>query len=168
MRYKGYVEGKEALSWQEFVLAVFERFEDLDFEKIMGEFNKLQQDDTVNNYLERLEELKSHMLVFNKNLNEEFFTMKFISGLREDIKGIVTTLKPQNLNQAITIARKQEATVDAILKRVNLLHKLYQPTKPPYRHSNTHPITHSKNPQSKPPIKPHFEPAQPVRKLLTC
>lgn len=34
--YQGYIEGREAPSWQEFVLAVFERFEDLDFEKVMG------------------------------------------------------------------------------------------------------------------------------------
>lgn len=89
------------MSWQEFVLAVFERFEDIDCDKVMGELNKLHQESTVNHYLERFEELKSYMLIFNKDLTEEFFTKSFVSGLREDIKGIVVTMKPANLNQAI-------------------------------------------------------------------
>lgn len=165
--YQGYIEGREAPSWQEFVLAVFERFEDLDFEKVMGEFNRLQQENSVNNYLEKFEELKSYMLIFNKDLNEEFFTMKFINGLREDIKGAVTTMRPTNLNQAITLAKKQEATVDAIVKRATHLHKLYHPTKPPYRNLNTTSTGPPKPPNTRFSPKPRAEPTPQPRKLLT-
>ncbi|KAL0428366.1 UNVERIFIED_CONTAM: hypothetical protein Slati_3011400 [Sesamum latifolium] len=107
---------------------VLERFEDLDSERVMTEFNKLHQDITINAYLERFEELKAQMLIFNRNLNEEFFTMKFISGLKEDIKGYVNTLNPTTLNQAIVLATKQEITVNAIVRKANQPHR-NNPTK---------------------------------------
>ncbi|KAL0435315.1 UNVERIFIED_CONTAM: hypothetical protein Sradi_0239400 [Sesamum radiatum] len=67
------MEGKGSLSWQEFVSAVLERFEDLDCEKVMRKFCKLQQETTVNAYLDKFEELNSYMMEFYKDLNEEFF-----------------------------------------------------------------------------------------------
>ncbi|KAL0406424.1 UNVERIFIED_CONTAM: hypothetical protein Slati_3956300 [Sesamum latifolium] len=78
--YQGYTEKNELLIWNELVLGVLERFEDFYNERVMTKFNKLHQDTTVNAYLERFGELKAQMLIFNRNLVEEFFTVKFISG----------------------------------------------------------------------------------------
>lgn len=71
----------------------------------------------MNAYLEKFKELEAHMLIFNKNLDEVFFMMKFISGLKDGIKGYVATMRPTTLNQAVVLARKQETMVDAILKK---------------------------------------------------
>ncbi|KAL0419496.1 UNVERIFIED_CONTAM: hypothetical protein Sradi_1363100 [Sesamum radiatum] len=130
--------------------AVLERFEDLDCEKVMGKFSKLLQETTVNAYLDKFEELNSYMMEFNKDFNEEFFLMKFISGLRKDIKGLTSTMKPKTLNQAIILAKNQEATADAIVKRVNHLQKLHHLTKPPFRSQNAH-----QTPNTKPQILNH-------------
>ncbi|KAK4391490.1 hypothetical protein Sango_1926800 [Sesamum angolense] len=78
-------------------------FGDLHYEKVVTEFNKLHQETTVNAYLEKFEELEAQMLIFNKHLGEEFFMMKFISGLKEVIKCHVATMKATN--QAIMLAR---------------------------------------------------------------
>ncbi|KAL0317385.1 UNVERIFIED_CONTAM: hypothetical protein Sangu_2152800 [Sesamum angustifolium] len=94
-----------------------DRFEDSDHERVVSGFNKLHQGITVNAYLERFEELEAQMLTFNKNLGEEFFMMKFISGLKEKIKGHVATMKLTTLTQAIVFARKHETTVNAILNK---------------------------------------------------
>ncbi|KAL0395010.1 UNVERIFIED_CONTAM: hypothetical protein Slati_4467200 [Sesamum latifolium] len=83
--YQGYTEKKEFLSWDDIVVNVLERFEDLDSERVMTEFNKLHHETTVNAYLERFAELKDQMLIFNKNQEVEFFMMKFISGLKEEV-----------------------------------------------------------------------------------
>ncbi|KAL2246618.1 UNVERIFIED_CONTAM: Transposon Ty3-I Gag-Pol polyprotein [Sesamum indicum] len=93
---------------QKLTLAVLERFENLDYERVVSEFNILHQETTVNAYLEKFEEVEAHMLIFNKSLHETFFMMKFISGLKEEIKGYVATMKPTTLNQAIVLARKPE------------------------------------------------------------
>ncbi|KAL0371048.1 UNVERIFIED_CONTAM: hypothetical protein Sangu_0422900 [Sesamum angustifolium] len=161
--FQGSMEGKGSLSWQEFVSAVLERFEDLDCEKVMGKFSKLQQETTVNAYLDKFEELNSYMMEFNKDLNEELFVMKFISGLRKDIKGLTSTMKPKTLNQAIILAKNQEATADAMVKRVNHLQTLHHLTKPPFRSQNAHQTPNPRSQTTKFNPKPHTE----VRKLLT-
>ncbi|KAK4394129.1 hypothetical protein Sango_1883700 [Sesamum angolense] len=94
-KYQGYTEKKEFRSWDELVVNVLESFEDLDNERVVTEFNKLHHETTVNAYMERLKELKDQMLIFNKNLDEEFFMMKFISGLKKESK---PPYKPLNKN----------------------------------------------------------------------
>ncbi|KAL0361083.1 UNVERIFIED_CONTAM: hypothetical protein Sradi_3792800 [Sesamum radiatum] len=105
--YQGHVEKRGVPSWNELTVIVLEKFEDLDYEKVVSKFNMLRQETTINVYLERLEELEAYMLIFNKNLNEEFFMMKFISGLKDEIKIYVATKKPTNMNQTIILSRNQ-------------------------------------------------------------
>ncbi|KAK4389037.1 hypothetical protein Sango_2240700 [Sesamum angolense] len=46
--YQWYTEKREFQSWEELMISVLERFEDLDSEKVMTEFNKLHHESTVN------------------------------------------------------------------------------------------------------------------------
>ncbi|XP_011075658.1 uncharacterized protein LOC105160092 [Sesamum indicum] len=148
--YQGYVEKKEFRTWEEFVANVLGRFEALNNAKVTTEFNRLHHETTVDNYLERFEELKDQMLIFNRNLDEDFFMMKFISGLKDEVKFYVTNCEPTSLYQAINLARNQEQTVNAILKRAH--HPTRNlPPKPPFKPPN-------KNP-------PQRSPAQPTRFL---
>ncbi|KAL2237850.1 UNVERIFIED_CONTAM: RNA-directed DNA polymerase [Sesamum indicum] len=160
--YQGFVEKRGEPTWQELIVNVLERFEDLDYENVVTEFNKLHQDTSVNAYLEKFEELEAQMLIFNKQLSEEVFMMKFISGLQEEIKGYVATLRPVTLNQAIMLSRKQETVVQAIIKKTQQSVK-NTPIKNAYR-----PV--SKAPTYKPSYKPGYksrnENSQP-RRLLT-
>ncbi|KAL0401588.1 UNVERIFIED_CONTAM: hypothetical protein Slati_4188700 [Sesamum latifolium] len=112
-------------SWDELVVNVLERFEDLDSEMVMTEFNKLHHETIVNAYLEKFEELKDQMLIFNRNLEQEFFMIKFISGLKEEVKSFVSACNPTSLNQVFILATKREHTVNAILK------KAHQPNRNP-------------------------------------
>ncbi|KAG8369122.1 hypothetical protein BUALT_Bualt15G0118400 [Buddleja alternifolia] len=92
--FQSFMEGKDSISWSRFLLALLERFDDIDPELMIGEFNKLQQASSVSQYIEKFEELKSYMLIFNKDFLEEYFTASFISGLREDIKAPTFPSKP--------------------------------------------------------------------------
>ncbi|KAL2235596.1 UNVERIFIED_CONTAM: hypothetical protein Sindi_1291800 [Sesamum indicum] len=136
--FQGYVERRKFHTWDGFVVNVLERFGDLDRERVTTDFNRLQHETTVNAYLERFEELKDQMLIFNRNLDEDFFMMKFISGLKEEVKSFVSTCDPTSLNQAVVLARKQECTVNAILKRAHQTHKNPAP-KPPFRPQTKNP-----------------------------
>ncbi|KAG8371357.1 hypothetical protein BUALT_Bualt13G0079300 [Buddleja alternifolia] len=118
--FQGCMEGKELPSWQQFTIAVLECFDDNDPDLIVGNFNKLHQTCSVADYLERFEEMKSHMLIFNKDLPEEFFSANFLSGLKEEIRGVVMALKPNDFHQAVSLAKRQESTVNAIIKRANI------------------------------------------------
>ncbi|KAL2252501.1 UNVERIFIED_CONTAM: hypothetical protein Sindi_0044800 [Sesamum indicum] len=147
--YQGHVEKRGMPSWTELALAMLERFEDLNYERVVSEFNMLRQEITVNAYLERFEELGAYMLKFNKNWNEDFFMMKFISGLKNEIKGYVATMKPTTLNQAIVHARKQETMVNVNIKESNQQQKS-NPNKIPYKPSN-------RNQSYKPAFKHSFK-----------
>ncbi|KAL2230956.1 UNVERIFIED_CONTAM: Retrovirus-related Pol polyprotein from transposon [Sesamum indicum] len=141
----------EIPSWDELVKSILEKFEDLDYERVMTAFNRLQQETTVNAYLERFEELKDQMLVFNKNMEEEFLMMKFISGLKDEIKSLVTPCEPTSLSGAIVLARRQEYAMNAILKKTQPINRNPHP-KPPY-----------KPPLKNPPLRSNFQP----KRLLT-
>ncbi|KAK4394519.1 hypothetical protein Sango_1606200 [Sesamum angolense] len=51
--YQGHVEKRGEPPWSELIVAVLERFEDLDYERVVSEFNRVHQETTVNAYLER-------------------------------------------------------------------------------------------------------------------
>ncbi|KAL0355197.1 UNVERIFIED_CONTAM: hypothetical protein Sradi_3966600 [Sesamum radiatum] len=140
--YQGYTKKKVFQSWDELVVNVLDRFEDLDNERVMTEFNKLHHETTVNACLEKLEELRDQMLLFNKNLDEEFFMTKLNSGLKEEIKSFVSTHNPTSFNQAVILARKQENAMNAILRKAQQPNRHVQ-SKPPYKPT-------SKNLPSKP------------------
>ncbi|KAL0355175.1 UNVERIFIED_CONTAM: hypothetical protein Sradi_3964400 [Sesamum radiatum] len=76
--YPGHVEKRREPSWAELIVVILERFKDLDYERVVSEFNQFYQETIVYAYLHRFEELEAQMLIFNKNLGEEFFMMKFI------------------------------------------------------------------------------------------
>ncbi|KAL0427958.1 UNVERIFIED_CONTAM: hypothetical protein Slati_2970600 [Sesamum latifolium] len=83
--FQGHLEKRGMPSWSEPVIIILRRFEDLNYERVVSEFNMLHQETTVHEYLIKFEDLESHVLIFNKNLDEAFFMMKFISELKEEI-----------------------------------------------------------------------------------
>ncbi|KAG5561283.1 hypothetical protein RHGRI_004344 [Rhododendron griersonianum] len=84
------------------------------------ELTKLRQVSTVRVYQERFEELGSR----TTGLTEEFIVSFFVSGLKEEIKAGVQMFQPSNISQAIGLARLQEETIEAIIRRAR------QPFKP--------------------------------------
>ncbi|KAL0456670.1 UNVERIFIED_CONTAM: putative mitochondrial protein [Sesamum latifolium] len=68
--YQGYTEKKEFQSWDELVVSVLERFEDLDSERVMTEFNKFHHGTTVNAYLERCRYRQVYMLLSDEEAKD--------------------------------------------------------------------------------------------------
>jgi len=81
------------------------------------EFNKLIQDKSVDDYIERFEELRSLMSALNPSLAESYYVSSFISGLKEDIKPMLKILKPSNVLMAFEQARWQEESNNALTRR---------------------------------------------------
>ncbi|KAK4428919.1 hypothetical protein Salat_1191900 [Sesamum alatum] len=161
------IKGKELPNWQQFIEAVYERFEGVDPSAILGEFNTLQQGKhTVDQYFEHYEELKSHMMIFHSDFSEGYFVTCFINGLRSDIKGAVI-LRPNRLHQALALAKNQEQTVGAILQLVNSNSKTW-PIHSPKHYTTPKPsrinptTTKTYRPLPKPIPKKHT----PIRKIL--
>lgn len=112
---------KEGLNWKAFITFGLQvRFGPNAFEDATGEWTKLRQVSTVRVYRERFEELGSR----TTGLTEEFIVSFFVSGLKEEIKAGVQMFQPSNISQAIGLARLQEETIEAIIRRAR------QPFKP--------------------------------------
>ncbi|KAL0331713.1 UNVERIFIED_CONTAM: hypothetical protein Sangu_1716800 [Sesamum angustifolium] len=115
--------------------------QDLDCEKVVSEFNMLHQETTGNAYLEKFEELEAHMLIFNKNLDEAFFIMKFISGLMDEIKEYVAVMGTTTLNQAIVLTRNLRLyLLREQLKQYLVATKFHSQEQHPYRYAYGHKI----------------------------
>ncbi|KAL0313371.1 UNVERIFIED_CONTAM: Retrovirus-related Pol polyprotein from transposon.6 [Sesamum radiatum] len=175
--YQGLTESRGMLTWPRFMQAVYERIDSNDPGMILGEFTRLQQHltDTVERYMEKFEELKSHVMIYNSDFPESFYITCFVNGLRQDIRGPVLASRPEKLHQAMTIAKHQQDMVEGILKRANNNSKTWQNNKAfttPKSNRAYTPIKPTYTPHKSTPLSPSFHPktiefSQPNRKILT-
>lgn len=63
-------------------------------DKVIEEFNKLQQEGSVMDYLVKFEELKSSMIIYHLTLNEAYFVSSLISGLNEELRPTMKMMQP--------------------------------------------------------------------------
>ncbi|KAH6778472.1 hypothetical protein C2S51_009784 [Perilla frutescens var. frutescens] len=78
------------------------RFEDLREDNIVVEFNKLRHTGSYSDYVEKFEELRECMQLFdNKVYSENYFIASFLSGLSEELRSAVKMFNPSTLDQAV-------------------------------------------------------------------
>ncbi|XP_026383595.1 uncharacterized protein LOC113279101 [Papaver somniferum] len=178
-----YQEGKSFIDWSPFAYDVCCRFEDVSYDNYVGSFNKLSQITTVEEYYERYESLKAIMKANNRNLSDDYFTMSFISGLKEEICNHVQIFEPNSDSGAFYLARLQQASLDSQSKRYKTFPRQFQlstssfspssnfkaslppltnipkPSFSPDKPIITHPLTPTKPEPTLPPIK-RLTPAQ--------
>jgi len=105
--YNWLMESGSIRSWEEFVVALKIRFEPSAYDDPAGAFTKLQQISTVDEYQSQFEVLSNRI----PGLTEEFRVSSFVSGLKEEVRIMVTMLKPTSLPAAFGLARLQEQEV---------------------------------------------------------
>lgn len=67
--YLDYIEGRENIGWERFSDLILERFSAEREGGIVGQFNKLKQDKSVEEYVLKFEELKTFMLSQNRHFH---------------------------------------------------------------------------------------------------
>ncbi|XP_026452109.1 uncharacterized protein LOC113352512 [Papaver somniferum] len=100
--------GRHRILWYDFAHSIFSRFENPVDENFVGSFNKMMQLNSVEEYFDQFEALKALMLAYNPSLDECYFILSFISGLKEEIRNSVYMFNPQSLSKAFTLARMEE------------------------------------------------------------
>lgn len=114
--YVDYVEGREHMGWNMFVAMVMDRFEEEERENLVGDFNKLKQDGSVESYKIQFEQLKAFVLQNNRGLTEDYFVKSFLSGLKDEIRSMVMMMRPLTVNQAVHSAKMQERSMNQLNK----------------------------------------------------
>ncbi|CAL1413314.1 unnamed protein product [Linum trigynum] len=111
--FKGWSVEHEDWLWGEFVAELVRRFEDVSMGGVVGEFNKLRQRGSLLDYQEKFDDLRSQMIAYNPAFTEDYFISSFISGLEDELRPVVTMLRPQSLSQAYLMAKLEEASNEA-------------------------------------------------------
>lgn len=105
--YNWLMESGSVRSWEEFVVALKVRFAPSAYEDPVGAFTKLQQNSIVDEYQSQFEVLSNRI----PGLTEEFRVSSFVSGLKEEVRIMVSMFKPMSLPAAFGLARLQEQEV---------------------------------------------------------
>jgi hypothetical protein len=117
--YHWLIDARYAGGWEDFVSALrtrfspsafddpVTRFSPSAFDDPVGAFTKLKQTSNVEDYQTQFEILSNKI----QGLSEEFKVSTFLSGLREEVRIVVTMLKPKDLTTAFGLARLQEEEV---------------------------------------------------------
>jgi hypothetical protein len=66
-------------------------------EDVVEEFNKLVQDRSVEEYVEKFEEIKSLMNALNPILPETYYISSLLDGMKDGIRPMLKILKPATL-----------------------------------------------------------------------
>lgn len=103
---------KGRVTWSEFSEALVKRFGNKEDRDEVEEFNMLVQTDSVLEYQEKFEELRSLLLCRDPRFYEQYFISSFISRLKEELRPMVRLMKPQSLLEAFEVAQLQEIRGD--------------------------------------------------------
>ncbi|KAK2970816.1 hypothetical protein RJ640_010088 [Escallonia rubra] len=110
--YGTYIKGRGRVSWLNFVRDLHARFSSLFRESVIGEFHKLRQTTTVEQYYNDFETLRSILVSGGSKFEEGYFIQSFISGLKDEIRLEVEKFDAGDLSRAIFLARKHEARLN--------------------------------------------------------
>jgi hypothetical protein len=115
--------------WHTFCRMVSYRFSDASTYEVVGKFHTLKQLGSVTNYIDKFEEFMGLVKRDNPSLRDDYFTLSFVSGLKEPIQHHLQCYKPTSLTDAFWFAKRLE-----------------QATPPPRKFSNFAPATKIQKP----------------------
>jgi hypothetical protein len=100
------------MNWQQFC----DRFPNAGAHESMDQFQQLKQHTTVNAYIDSFEEWMTLMKRDHAYFPEYFFTLHFVSGLKETLKHAVKTHKPPDLRAAYWYSRQGASLLTCLHK----------------------------------------------------
>lgn len=95
-------------SWPEFCRLVLDRFGRDQHEQLIRQLFHIKQEGSVKDYIEQFSELVDQLTAYESKSDPLYYTLRFIDGLRDDIKSVITVQRPSTLDTACSLAQLQE------------------------------------------------------------
>ncbi|XP_074346521.1 uncharacterized protein LOC141685312 [Apium graveolens] len=127
------------------------RFRDDKSSDIVEQFNKLYHVDSLEKYIDDVEDLRALMLHNSPDLPEAYVLDSFIGGLKPGVKPFIKAFKPVSIAQAVEFAILQEETLKVTKGNQN---KMYA-SQVPYATSSKINSSFSALANDKPPLLPN-------------
>jgi hypothetical protein len=96
------------MSWGEFGRLIQERFGKDQYQGLLRQLFQIRQTGTVATYVEEFSRLIDKLNAYQTMSDPLYYTLKFVDGLRDDIKAVVMLQRPQDFDTAAVIAQLQE------------------------------------------------------------
>ncbi|KAJ4807007.1 polyprotein [Rhynchospora pubera] len=123
--------------WELLIDELYARFQNNMAQELIGEFKRLHQGGRVNDYIKQFDNCRSRLQHQRPYIPNDFYLAAFIEGLKDELRAMVTLLKPQSLNEAYQLATQYESVQESQSKRLRLPNRpTYQVTFPRTRTDN--------------------------------
>jgi hypothetical protein len=104
------------ISWGEFGRLVLERFGKDQHQLLLRQLFHVRQTGTVAAYVE-FSQLIDQLNAYQSMSEPLYYTLKFVDGLRDDVKAVVMLQRPQDLDTAAILAQLQEEAGTLLKKK---------------------------------------------------
>jgi hypothetical protein len=105
------------ISWEEFCNLVHERFGREQHESLIRQLFHIRQSGAVSEYVEQFASLVDELAAYESRTDPIYYTMRFVEGLKHEIKSVVMVQRPTNLDAACALALVQEEALDSMRGR---------------------------------------------------
>ncbi|KAK2968620.1 hypothetical protein RJ640_000356 [Escallonia rubra] len=158
--YAAYSKPLGRVGWEQFVRDLFARFSLTNGISVMGDFNRLVQTGSVDDYFNQFESMRAQVVQEFDYLDEGYFCASFIGGLKPEIRSRVEQFEVNSFLKAILIARREEVAIQNLFKT----HKPMPSANLNFNHTKPNPLlsgTSAPSSFSKPPLQPSRHPINP-------
>jgi hypothetical protein len=94
--------------WATFVEAVENKFGVYDYRTAVQDLLGMKHVGMVEDYTKEFEALQFQVSIFNPGFDDLFFTSQFVSGLKEEIRGVVQAQPPDSVDKVSMLAKIQQ------------------------------------------------------------
>jgi len=100
------------MEWKDFCSLLLDRFGRDEHDILIRQLLHIRQITTVSEYITQFAELIDQLAAYESPIDTRYYTMKFIDGLRPEIRSIVLLQRPKDLDTACLLASLQEEVTD--------------------------------------------------------
>jgi hypothetical protein len=98
----------KSASWHEFATLLLDRFGREQKELLIRQLYHIKQSGTVAEYVEKFAELVDQLTAYGHVIEQVYYAMRFVDGLRDDIRAPVSLHRPLDFDTAASLALLQE------------------------------------------------------------
>lgn len=104
-------------SWPLFCRILLERFGRDQHEMLIRQLFRIRQESTVQDYVDRFAQLFDQLVAYESSTDMLYYTCRFVDGLRDDIKVVVTIHHPATLDTVVSLALLQDEVAEPVKRR---------------------------------------------------
>ena len=96
---------------------MLDRFGKSQYEALIRQLFRIRQTSTVQEYIDKFSELVDQLLAYARHTDPLFFAMRFMDGLRDDIRNAVHMQRPNSFDEACVLALLQEELLESTQRK---------------------------------------------------